>query len=71
MSSLEERAARREIVVDGIAAGPTLVNFLQRAGATVLPAPVDYEAQLRSGELQNAVIVVPQDFEQRLLPAIR
>ena len=66
VSTIEERAARREIVVDGIDAAPSLVNFLQRAGATVLPAPVGYEAQLRSGELQNGVIVVPRDFEQRL-----
>jgi sodium transport system permease protein len=45
---------------------PTLVNFLQRAGATVLPAPADWAEQLRSGRLQNAVVAPPEDFEARL-----
>jgi sodium transport system permease protein len=66
VTSIEERAAKREIVVSGIERAPSLVNFLQRAGATVLPAPPDYAAQLRSGELQNAVVVVPADFETKL-----
>ena len=49
-----------------LAAAPTLINFLQRAGATVKDAPDDYAAQIKSGRLQNAVIVVPDHFEQRL-----
>jgi sodium transport system permease protein len=48
------------------ARAPTLVNFLQRSGATVLPAAADFEAQLRSGGLQNAVVVPPVDFEAQL-----
>ena len=43
-----------------------MINFLQRAGATVKDAPDDYAAQIKSGRLQNAVIVVPDQFEQRL-----
>ncbi|NWG76665.1 MAG: ABC transporter permease [Rubrivivax sp.] len=66
VSGVEERAARREIVIDGIEHAPTLVNFLQRAGATVVAAPADYADQLRSGRLQNAVIRPPADFERRL-----
>jgi sodium transport system permease protein len=66
VSGVEERAARREVVVDGVEHAPTLVNFLQRAGATVQAAPADYASQLRSGRLQNAVIRPPADFEQQL-----
>lgn len=66
ISSVEESAAKREIYVANGSAAPTLVNFLQRAGATVKDAPEDYAAQVRSGRLQNAVIVVPPDFEARL-----
>ncbi|MCX8114934.1 MAG: ABC transporter permease subunit, partial [Burkholderiaceae bacterium] len=66
VSGVEERAARREIVIDGIEHAPTLVNFLQRAGATVVAAPADYADQLRSGRLQNAVIRPPADFERQL-----
>ncbi|MCU0940743.1 MAG: ABC transporter permease, partial [Burkholderiaceae bacterium] len=66
ISGIEEKAAAREVVVVEPARAPTLVNFLQRSGATVLPAASDYEAQLRSGSLQNAVVVPPPDFEAQL-----
>lgn len=66
ISSVEEGAAKREIYVANGSAAPTLINFLQRAGATVKDAPDDYDAQIKSGRLQNAVIVVPDKFEQRL-----
>ena len=57
ISSVEEGAAKREIYVANGSAAPTLINFLQRAGATVKDAPDDYAAQIKSGRLQNAVIV--------------
>ena len=66
IASVEEGAAKREIYVANAVAAPTLINFLQRAGATVKDAPDDYAAQIKSGRLQNAVIVVPDQFEQRL-----
>jgi sodium transport system permease protein len=66
ISGIEERAAAREVLMVAPERAPTLVNFLQRAGATVKPAPADFEAQLRSGGLQNAVVVPPADFEARL-----
>jgi sodium transport system permease protein len=65
VSSAEESAARREVIVANAAAAPALVNFLQRQGATITDAPSDYREQLRSGRLQNAVVVIPPDFEQR------
>jgi sodium transport system permease protein len=66
VSGIEERAAAREVLLVAPERAPTLVNFLQRAGATVLPAPADYEARLRAGSLQNAVVVPPPDFEEQL-----
>lgn len=63
---VEENLARREVVFDGAAHAPTLVNFLQRAGATVVDAPADWRERLRRGALSNAVVVPPADFEQRL-----
>jgi sodium transport system permease protein len=66
VSSAEESAQRREIVVANAAAAPTLINFLQRNGARVREAPPDYREQLRSGHLQNAVVVIPEDFGERL-----
>ncbi len=66
VSGLEERVAEREVIVAEASRAPTLVGFLQRAGARVVEAPPDYLDRLRSGSLQNAVIRPPQDFEQRL-----
>ena len=66
VSGLEERVAEREVIVAEADRAPTLVGFLQRAGARVVEAPPDYLDRLRSGSLQNAVIRPPQDFEQRL-----
>ena len=66
VSGIEERVQKREIVMQAQERAPTLVNFLLRAGATVVPAPPDWAEQVRSGRLQNAVVVPPEDFETRL-----
>jgi sodium transport system permease protein len=66
ISGVEESIAKREVYLANGSAAPTLVNFLQRAGSNVKDAPPDYREQIRTGRLQNAVIVVPSDFESRL-----
>ncbi|MGH6624185.1 MAG: ABC transporter permease [Burkholderiaceae bacterium] len=66
ITSVEEGLARREVIISGAAAAPTLTNFLQRSGATLKDAPEDFRGEIRSGRLQNAVVVVPPDFEARL-----
>ena len=67
VASLESSAERREVVVAGIERAPTLINFFERQTYTVKPAPADYEAQLRSAKLTDAVVVVPKDFEAALV----
>ena len=67
VASLESSAERREVVVAGIEHAPTLINFFERQTYTVKPAPPDYEAQLRSAKLTDAVVVVPKDFEASLV----
>ena len=69
MSSAEESAARREVVLANAAGAPALVNFLQRNGAHRPRRPGDYREQLLSGRLQNAVVVIPEDFGRRLTAA--
>jgi sodium transport system permease protein len=66
VSSAEESAAKREVIIANAAGAPALVNFLQRQGALVRDAPADYREQLRSGQIQNAVVVIPDDFARRL-----
>ncbi len=66
VAALEARAEQREVVVDGIEAAPTLINFLQRQTWAVRPAPADHEAQLRDGRLGQPVLKLPADFESSL-----
>jgi sodium transport system permease protein len=66
IGSAEESAARREVLLVDPAAAPALVNFLERQGATVRAAPADYREQIRAGRLQNAVVVIPRDFNEQL-----
>jgi len=67
IASLEERADRRELLVVGIEAAPTLKNFIERQTFTIKAAPADYEARLRATTLLEPVLVVPKDFEAKLL----
>ena len=66
ISSLEERAEKRKVLVVGIEYAPTLRNFLERQTYTVKPAPADYEAQLRATTLLDPVMVIGKDFEAAL-----
>ena len=67
IASFETRAERREVFVMGIEHAPGLKNYLERQTYIVKPAPLDYEAQLRSSKLGDPVLVVPPDFEAALL----
>jgi len=50
-----------EIAVVGRANAPSLVAFLERAGAQLTDAPADYEAQVRADTLE-VVLVIPPDY---------
>lgn len=67
IASLEERADKRELMAVGMEHAPTLANFLARQTYTLKEAPPDYEARLRDSKLQEPVLVVPIDFEAKLL----
>lgn len=62
LAGLEARAERRVVMVSGAAHAPPLMNYLARQGYTVLDAPVDHEAQLRSGRLGEPVLEIGEDF---------
>jgi len=66
ISSLEERAERREVLVAGIEHAPTLRNYLERQTYTIKTAPADYEARLRATTLLEPVLVIGKDFEAEL-----
>ncbi|WP_457388519.1 ABC transporter permease [Roseateles sp. P5_E1] len=67
IASLEERAEKREVLAVGIDTAPTLKNFIERQTYTLKAAPEDYEARLRATTLLEPVLVVPKDFEAKLL----
>jgi sodium transport system permease protein len=71
ISSLEERAEQREVMVAGIENAPTLRNFLERQTYVIKIAPADYEAQLRATRLLVPVLVIGADFEAELLAGMR
>ena len=67
VSKFEKRAEAREIVVAGLDQAPTLRNYIERQSYVIRLAPPDWEAQLKDSKLGDPVVVVPADFEQRLL----
>ena len=67
ISSLEDRAEKRELLVAGIEHAPTLRNYLERQTYVIKTAPADYEAGLRATTLLEPVLVIGKDFERELL----
>jgi len=66
VSGLEEKAATLKVRMKGQQYAPALVNFFRRSDVEIEDAPADYEAKIKEGRL-DAVIVVPDDFEERYL----
>jgi sodium transport system permease protein len=65
-ATLEAGAERREVMVAGIEHAPTLRNYIERQGVSILGAAEDHEQQLRESRLRDAVVVVPAGFERDL-----
>jgi sodium transport system permease protein len=66
IGDIERQAEHRVVLVSGSAHGPTLVNFLERQSFRVEEAPADHATSIRAGKLDDAVLVVPEDFEREL-----
>jgi sodium transport system permease protein len=66
ISGLEEKATTLKVRIAGQENAPELVNFLQRNDVEIEAAPADYEGRVKDGGL-DAVIVVPEDFDERFL----
>lgn len=66
VSGMEQRAEARELYVRGIAAAPTLRNFLERQTYVLREAPDDFEKRLVDSKLGEPVLVIAPDFEAKL-----
>ena len=65
ISGIEAKSAAKIVVVDGLARAPQLASYFARNAITPKPAPAGYAEQIKSGVLQDAVIVIPDDFGER------
>jgi sodium transport system permease protein len=63
VASWESTRRPLRIPVSGQANAPSLVAFLERAGAEVLDAPTDYEKRVRDGD-EEMTLVIPKDYAQ-------
>jgi len=57
-----ERARELKLPVQGASHAPALMAYLQRQQVTIQQAPADYEARIRAGDLDVA-LVIDADFE--------
>lgn len=63
LAGFEASADRRVVYIDGAERAPGLVNFLQRQTVSVESPPSNYEAQMRTRDWSDPVVVVPEGFE--------
>jgi sodium transport system permease protein len=66
VSSLEERAEKREVFVMGIEHAPEIANFLARQDITVKAPAADFRALIKNGT-HDAVLVVGADFTEKFI----
>jgi sodium transport system permease protein len=69
IASMEDRAEARVVLAVGMEEAPSLRNYLERQTYTVEAAPADYDDRLRSRQLGDPVLVVPEGFESARLDA--
>lgn len=56
------------VTLSGVERAPSLVSFLKQEGATVQPAPADFEALVRDRKL-DLVVVVPEKYGEEFVSA--
>ncbi|MFZ6654162.1 ABC transporter permease [Undibacterium sp. TJN19] len=66
LTQVESQEEKRSVMVTGIEYAHGLENFILRQGYKIKAAPPDYEAKSQSKELEQAVLVIPKDFDQKL-----
>lgn len=60
------RIDSREVYVQGIEHAPGLQNFIERQAYVIKSPPADAMDKLASGQLEDAIVVVPPNFEAQL-----
>jgi sodium transport system permease protein len=65
-AGMEEKAAKKEVFVQGIAYAPALENYILRQGYAIKAPPENAEALIRSGRFEHAVLHIPEDFSEKI-----
>ncbi|MFZ6725313.1 ABC transporter permease [Undibacterium sp. MH2W] len=66
LSQVESQEDKRIVLAVGMQHSPQLENFILRQGYQIKPAPIDYEAKSRSKEIDQPVLIIPDDFEEKI-----
>lgn len=66
ISSVEEKAEKREVFVQGATNAPQLANFFARQDITIKDPKPDFRDLIKQGK-HDAVLVVPKDFVEKFL----
>ena len=66
ISSVEEKAEKREVYVQGTESSPQLANFFARQDVTLKDPKPDFRELIKQGK-HDAVLVIPRDFQDKFL----
>lgn len=66
LTQVESQEEKRTVMVKGIEHARGLENFILRQGYQIKTAPDDYAAKSQSKELDQPVLLIPDDFDEKL-----
>ncbi len=66
VSSMEERAEKREVFVLGVEHAPQIANFFARQDMTIKDPKADFRALIKDGK-HDAVLVISKDFAEKFV----
>ena len=69
ISSIEEKAEKKEVFVQSIGYAPQLANFLARQDFTVKEPKPDFRELIGQGK-HDAVLVIPKDFAEKFVSGV-
>jgi sodium transport system permease protein len=64
ISSIEEKAEKKEVYIQDVKLAPQLANFLARQDFTIKEPKPDFRALIKAGK-HDAVLVIPKDFTEK------
>ena len=66
ISSIEEKAEKKEVFIQNVMYSPQLANFFERQDFTIKEPKPDFRALISQGK-HDAVLVIPKDFTEKFV----